>query len=540
MADKIYNRQAPSLSTNAPVTAKIDTGASEMLADRAKKTAEVASQNFVLGQKQVLNGIMDYGYEKAKDSPKQFLELTQSAFEKQAEGLPKNMREKMAENFADTQRNYLLKVENNFTQKQDDMLRQNGEDNLYALSQNMQLANQNLYTAMANDRPEDVKIARQALESLKNQGIKLSEIKLSNGSYVYAKGDREKIKSGTLYDPQSDFEQAVDGMSVERLREWDSSTFQNQQKWTRETGIDKKTYDSQSKYIASRLKALGDEEDRIVKSNAEFTAAALIPNFDPDTFEGLKKQGVVNNDLLDAIQEVASKPKSVSEVVNTYKLADTIKSLQPLISDTDDNDESNTRRFSAATKLLREYSIFAKDKGLDITDQEDYLKLISKGLVDKQFSDSLQPVFADSALKDNFFVAKAFIQEGRISGQGGIINTIKDKAAEITNGDMFTKVIHGMSDEYAKRNAQNIANDYVKTALTLSVAGDYAGAKKVLQDGNREVIKARSAPYLSKEEFSRLESDMADGKKAYFTSPFGGTFEFMGYSNKDAIFKAVK
>lgn len=515
MADKIYNRQAPSLSTNAPVTAKIDTGASEMLADRAKKTAEVASQNFVLGQKQVLNGIMDYGYEKAKDSPKQFLEITQSAFEKQAEGLPKNMREKMAENFADTQRNYLLKVENNFTQKQDDMLRQNGEDNLYTLSQNMQLANQNLYTAMANDRPEDVKIAKQALDNLKRQGVALSEIKLSNGSYVHGKADREKIKNGTLYDQQSDFEQAVDSLSVERLREWDSSTFQNQQKWTRETGIDKKTYDSQSKYIASRLKALGDEEDRIVKSNAEFTAAALIPNFDPDTFDELKKQGFVNSEFLDALEKVSTKPDSVSEVANASKLINIVKALQPIILNTDDSDKANDERFKAATHILRNYESFAKENGLDIEEQKDFKTLISKALADKNFSNSLNPIYADSALKNT------------LEKPSPVLGWVKSGYEDI-------------KDTMVKNSARAMAEKYIQTAITMAVSGNYEEAERVLQVGNREVIKERAKDFISREEFKRLETDLSDGKHAYFTTPYGGTFEFKGYSNKDAIFWVVK
>lgn len=510
MADKIYNRQAPSLSTNSPVVRPVDTGASEMLADRAKQTAEVASKNFVLGQKQVLNGIMDYGYEQAKDNPKQFLELTQSAFDKQLDGLPQNMREKMAENFADTQRNYLLKVENNFTQKQDDMLRQNGEDNLYALSQNMQLANQNLYSALANDRPEDAKIARQALESLKRQGVALSEIKLSNGSYVHAKGDREKIKSGTLYDQQSDFEQAVDSMSMEKLREWDNATFQNSQKWMAETGIDKKTYDSQSKYIASRLKALGDANDRVIKSNAEFTAAALIPNFDPDKFDTLKKQGLVNNELLNAIEEVATKPKSVSEVQSAYKLGATMLKLQPILLNTDDSDGANQKRFSAATVILKSYADFAKENGLDIEEQQDFLGLISKSLTDKNFSKSLHPIFADTALKSA--IEKPPVWRGNLKEEDSVIED----------------------------NARALANNYVTKALTLAVSGNYEQATMVLQDGNKDVIKERATPYISRDEFRRLESEISEGRKAYFTTPYGGTFEFMGYSNKDAVFKAVK
>jgi len=529
MADKIYNRQAPSLSTNAPVTAKIDTGASEMLADRAKKTAEIASQNFVLGQKQVLNGIMDYGYEKAKDSPKQFLEITQSAFEKQAEGLPKNMREKMAENFADTQRNYLLKVENNFTQKQDDMLRQNGEDNLYALSQNMQLANQNLYTAMANDRPEDVKIAKQALDNLKRQGVALSEIKLSNGSYVHAKGDREKIKNGTLYDPQSDFEQAIDGMSMEKLQEWDKSTFQNQEKWIGETGIDRKTYDSQSKYIASRLKALGDEEHRVIKSNAYFSAIENIPNFNPDTVQELKKQGIVDSELINAIEEVGTKPKSVSDVQNANRLSNTIQKLFPLISNTDENEEANKMRFAAGTKILKDYSIFAKEQGLNIEQQQEYSNLIAKALSDKQFSKALQPIFSDTALRDRFFAIKDFIEP----------KTIAEKAVSyIPRAIENTK--ENIDNYMASRNAHNVAENVAQTALIYALTGEYDKASKILQDGNRQVIREMAAPYISDQEFNRLENNLSEGKKALFTSKYGQTYEFLGYSNKDAIFKVVQ
>jgi hypothetical protein len=100
--------------------------------------------------------------------------------------------------------------------------------------------------------------------------------------------------------------------------------------------------------------------------------------------------------------------------------------------------------------------------------------------------------------------------------------------------------IQKIADSYAKRNARTVANDYVKTAISLSVVGEYEQAKKILEQGNREVIKTRSAPYLSKEEFNRLENDLANGKKAYFTKSDGSTYEFLGYSNKDAIFKVVK
>lgn len=571
MADKIYNRQGQNLSTHSPVTPKLDTGLSEMLSDRAQQSAQVAAESFALGQKQVLNGIMDYGYKEAQANPKQFLELTQSAFDKQVQGLPENMRKKMTENFLNTQRNYLLKVENNFIDKQDAQLKQQGEETLYSLSQNMQLANENLYKSLASGRYEDVKLARQELDNLKRQGIAQSEIKLSNGSYVYSKSDREKIKNGNLYNPQLDFELAIDDMSLEKLREWDKEIFQNQQTWIQETGIDKKAYKAQSKYVQDRLKALGDTEKRILKSNAEFVAAELIPNFDPDKLSELKKQGLVNSDLLSAIEEANSKPMSVSGVISASKFAETLKSLQPVIMDTDDSDQANERRLQATTILLKNYRNFAEQNGLSVEEQQDYLNLISKGIVDKQFSESLQPIFTNSALNEslndqsNYDDVYKAMEAGyggeyrpkqapkepkrtytaeenqRIMAEGmaGVITGQEEKLMPEMQ-KTYAGNIQKIADDYAKRNARTVANDYVKTAISLSVAGEYEEAKKILEQGNREVIKTRSAPYLSKEEFNRLERELADSKKAYFTKSDGSTYEFLGYSNKDAIFKVVK
>ena len=539
MAD-LYNRQAQGLSTINPIVQKVDTSASEILSERAEKTAKIAGENFVLGQKQVLSSVLDYGYQQAQDNPTQFLEITNSIFEKQIEGLPETMKETMASNFVATQKNILLKVENNFTAKQDAQLKENSLLILQDTEKNIKIANENLYSALASGREEDILIAKQSIDNFKRQASKHSELKTSDGSYVYGKEDREKIKAGNIYDAQPDFEYAVDGLSLEKLREWDKTVFQNQEKWMQQTGIDKKTYNSQSKYIKERLKELGDDNEREVKTRAYFAAAEFIADFNPDEFSELESKGLVNSDLLEAIKTVWTKPKSVSEVVNAYKFLDTLKKLENILSDTDESEDGNSRRFGEATKLLKDYKNFADSAGLDIKEQEDYLITISKALVDKQFSEALQPIYSDNALSEKFFTVKQYLETGRTRGKENVIDYAKDKLYQLTSGEFNIKGKQKVSELYADKKAYSAASKIIKNALLSAISGDYDTAKKILENGNREVIKIKNSPYISREEFNRLESDLENNKKAYFTTSFGGTYEFMGYSNKDAIFKAVR
>lgn len=565
----LYNRQAQSLTTHSPVAEPVDTSASEILTERAKDTAKIASENFVLGQKQVLSGVLDYGYKQAEDNPQQFLDLTNEAFQKQVDGLPEVMKEKMTKNFLTSQKNYLLKVENNFTKKQDEELKASSQATIDDAASQIQLANQNLYTALVSGREKDIVIAKQTIDNLTKQVMAQSELTTSDGSYIYDKKNRQKIQSGDIYDAQGDFEEAIDSMSLEKLQEWDKEVFQNQKKYTNQTGVSRKAYANQSKYIASRLKALGAEDARIIKSQADFVAAELIADFNPDKYDALVKQDIIDSDMLEAIKNVGEKPKSVNEVVNAYKLTDTMNKLMPIFANTDNSEIGNEQRFSAATKILKDYANFADATGLDIDEQQTFLDLMSKGLTDRNFSEALQPIYSDTALKESFNLrdideamaggygadytppkaakeekpkatAPTYMQTMNILGMGiaGVITGNEPNLLSVPSA-FYEKNMQRIADGYAKKNARQLANQYVENALIYAVAGEYDTAKQILAEGNREVIKTRNAPYVSKAEFDRLENNIKNNEKAYITIK-SGTYEFLGYSNKDAIFKAVK
>ena len=522
MAEKIYNKQSSSLQVQSPVAMPVDTGLSNMLSDRAVKASKVAGENFVLGQKMVMEGILDYGYTENPESPKEFLATTQEAFEKQVQGMPENMREKMADNFFISQKNYLLSVEDNFIKKQDATLQENSMATVGQLTQSLNIAHQNLNNASVSDRKEEMMIARKSIYDLERQIAQHANITKSDGSFLYGSKARGSLQSGGEYNSQDTFEQSVDGLSGERLYEWDKSTFQNQKKYMNETGIDRDTYNNQSKYIADRLKAMDYEKDRVIKSTADFETANLIPNYNSDEYKKLYKNDATHKPLLEAINSSLSGKKSVNEVQNTYRFMHTLANLAPILASTDESEEGNTKRFNAATKVIKEYKGFAEEQGLSIEEQDEYLSTISRGLADKQFNDVLQPLFADNALRDSFFNAvpkRGFWQ----------VQQVKQESID------FNKL-----DENAEKNAYDTAELAIKTAISFAGIGEYDKAKRNLEQGNKEVMKARAAPYISRWEMTKLEIKLSNGEKAYFTTKFNNTYEFMGYSNKDAIFKAVR
>ena len=515
---ELYSRRAPNISTHSPVAKNVSNDLSKILGEKAVETAKIAGENFVLGQKQVLAGILDYGYSNASNNPQQFIEMTNEAFNKQAEGLPEIMREKMTENFLISQKNYLLKVEDNLIKEHDKQLVENSQAIIDNTTNQIQMASQNLYSSLVNGREEDALIARQNIEALKRQASSHSGLKKSNGDYIYGKDNREKLKNGEIYDAQYEFEEAVDSMSLDKLKEWDSEVFQNSLKWQKQTGIDKKTYNDQSKYIKNRLKELGDKDKREIKSDVDFQTANLIPNYNSDTIKRLRKTGIANDELLDAIENSLDKPKTVSEVQNTFSFAQTLRELSPLITNTEDSEAGNTLRFKAATELIKRYTKFAEEQGLSIEDQDDYLSMISKGLVDRQFSEALQPIYADNAI--NEIVTK-------YNGETRLAKALEIK--EVKN-----------KDEIASDTAYKEAEKIIKTAILLAGQGEYEQAKNTLMDGNKEIIRLRAAPYMSRWDIAQLEEKLYRKEKALFTTKSGTNYEFLGYSNKNAIFRTVK
>ena len=67
------------------------------------------------------------------------------------------------------------------------------------------------------------------------------------------------------------------------------------------------------------------------------------------------------------------------------------------------------------------------------------------------------------------------------------------------------------------------------------MAGDIDTMNKIISDANRQVMKIRNSPFISSEEFDRLENEF-NNKRPAITKIANVLHEFKGYSQMSPIF----
>lgn len=518
MAGKLYRQQGRTLSVQ-PVNAEIKQPSLEPITDTiVKSAAKIAQENYALGNSIALHDSLEYAYNQAKDSPEQFSKLADSTIKTFADRLPSNVRNNLMDKFITAKQKYASKVETNYYNKLDaehtDSIHKNSE-----LSTNDMLTQaDSLYNSIVNRDDKNAAIALANYKNSQNNLRILSEAKNIKGDYIYNTTERKSAQN-TQTGHVDAFKKNVDTLSLDELKKFDSEIFQDKLLFQQKTGVDEKTYDEMSKYIKGRRTDLGDEEKRVIQNQASYSSARFLSTRDPEEYKELKKSGVLPKEVFSAIDKVYKTAPSQAKTENAFVLEKTIQHLYDEIGVFDPRFDDAKNIQEAVVRFGNSFEKFSNDNGLDQTQQQEVLDMATKYISDKLFRESAKGLFEDTAIS------------ARIKG--------KDfDNPKSPNYQVYTKTSQKFGDKTkAERYAQEVAHDYTRAWALSAMAGDYDKANKILQEGNRAVIIAANSDKIPEGEFYRMERDLSNGKPAYYTMLDGRTVQFMGYSNKDAIFK---
>ena len=523
----LYNRQGRTLSVQ-PVNAEVKPLSLEPITGTIiKRAAEVAQDNYALGNSIALHESLDNVYEQCKDSPEQFNKLADSTIKSFADKMPSVYREKLLGKFNEAKLKYLPKVEQNYYNKLDTEL----TDNVYKSSElltNDMLSQANTgYSALINGDDENAKIAFGNYRNAQKNLQALSETKNMKGDYIYNASERKSAQN-TQTGQMEAFEKYINTLSKDELKKLDEEKFQDRALWQQITGVDDKTYDQQDKYIKGRRQALGDEEKRVIKNQAAFAATRVLSTRDTEVYDELKKSGIIPKEVFDSIDNVLKTAPSTAKVQNAFLLETTLKNLYDEIGAFDPRFDDADNILNALTRFGATWQDFSEKNGLDQQQQQEVIDIAQRYIADKVFRDAAKNLFEDTAISVRLQQNSSYALSADKMPQGWKKHEISFEKKEILN-----------DKARAERLAQETAHQYVKLWTTYAMAGDYDNANKILQEGNRAVIIAANSDMIPEGEFHRMERDLSNGKPAYYTMLDGRTIQFIGYSNKDGIFKLL-
>lgn len=527
MAGRIYNRQGQNITMPTVKATLKEPTIQPVLGVLQKNAAEIAAENYAMGKAIALQEAIDSAYKAAPDSPEQFSQLADSAIQKFQKDLPTYVKNDLQNSFVLLKNKYMAKVEDNWTTKQN-------EERKTLVGVGMELAKADyssqlnaLYKATVARDDRNQKIAYDAYKNAVSKQVQLANAKDMYGKNIYSKSDIEKASNDQVGHLEA-FKNNVDTLTLDELKAFDSEIFQDRVLFQDRTGVNRETYDDMNTYIARRLKDLGDEEDRTIKNQAAFEAVRLAGTRDPARYDELKQSGMLPDDVFKALDKVYETAPSQSKVENAYLLEKTMGYLYDTLAPlelggtTPDEYEQMTK---ALVKFGDTFKQFSDDNGLSESEQQEVIDMATKYISDINFREAMKPLFADSAIatrikfnRQNILPNNSPLNNGRISAPGLVVGT------PVGDSNM------------AERYASEVAHEWTRQYALQAMAGDYTGALKTLQQGNRAVIMAANSDKISEAEFSRLENELIHKRPAIFEYN-GKNYEFMGFSNNDAVFK---
>ena len=532
MAGKLYKQQGRNISVQ-PVDATYTRPTLSPITDvLIKNAARIAQENYAMGNAIALHESLEYAYNQAKDSPEQFDKLANSAIKTYADDLPSNVRDNLMGKFILKKQEYASKVETNYYNKIDKEHTDNIHKTTELTTNDMLGQVDNLYKSVIN---KDDKNAEIALASYKNSQDKmklLSEQKNLKGEYIYNKQERESAQN-TQTGHLDAFKRNIDALSKDELKDFDKTLFQDKLLFQQKTGADDKTYAQMNEYVKNRRTALGDEEKRVIANQASFTAARLLSTRDPEQYDELKKSGVFPKEVFDAMDKVYKTAPSQKKVENAFVLEKSFMHLYNTVGSFDPRFDDTKNIQDAIVRFGTTWQKFSDDNGLDQQQQQEVLDMATRYMSDKVFRDSAKNLFADTAIGSRVQTVGLGLDASNLPDKAKVPDFMKRNDFSL-KGNTLTK--YG-DKERAERYALETAHQYMKLYATQTMLGNYDEANNLLQEGNRAVIIAANSDKIPEKEFYRMEKDLANGKPAYYTMEDGRTIQFMGYSNKDAVFK---
>lgn len=549
MAQRIYNRNPTPMPEGTYKEIKYNT--IDMLLKTAGSLANaVAEQNYAMGIKLASEDLVNTAYKNNPESVEGFnAEIEKGLAKLEEKGILPGVMNKLRDNVALNSATKITSIESNIKKKQDQTAKIQATQIKDNWNSNMGDMYDVMYRAQIERDDATIKQIGQAIALQKQKGKGLANA-ITNTGYVYDKTDREALASGA-YDSGEQFKNAIDSLGIEGLEKFDKEIFTNVDKYRAETGITRKEYEAQRKYIDQRKKQLEAMKEAGLKNNAELAAINALESADFTEADKMAKY-LDNDDFLKAAHEALETPISVSGAQKAAGFIDVVKRLEPILTDTEDTPEGFNRRMGAATEILRAYTDFARTNNVDPDDRQVFLASLAKSLKDPQFSQALQPIFSESALTDAMQVQFAPVMKT----DAEIVQNITDKygnnpaitgpkikrALEQRNAarkymlanDTTSKI--KMQDERNRRNAESIAQQAKQQMLIAALAGNYDLVNQIYNEANEEVIKTRSDGIIPRYEWDRLKKEFDQGKPALLEYN-NRIYQFQGFTAKSAIFK---
>lgn len=549
MAERIYNRNPAPMPEGTFVKTKYDT-LGTLLKTAGSLANAVAEQNYAMGIKLASEDLINTAYKNNPESVEGFnAEIEKGLNKLEQKGILPGVMNKLRDNVALNSATKITSIESNIKKRQDQVAKIQAAQIKDNWNSNMGDMYDVMYRAQIERDDATIKQIGQAITLHKQKGKGLANA-ITNTGYVYDKTDREALATGA-YDSGEQFKNAIDSLGKEGLEKFDKEIFTNVDKYRAETGITRKEYDAQRKYIDERKKQLEAMKEAGLKNNAELAAINALESADFTEADKMAKY-LDNDDFLDAAHKAIETPVSVAGAQKAAGFLDVIKRLEPILTDTEDTPEGFNRRMGAATEILRAYTDFARTNNVDPDDRQVFLASLAKSLKDPQFSQALNPLFSQSALTDAMQVQFAPVMKTdaeivqNITDKYGnnpavtgpkIKQALEQRAAArkyMLENDTTDKI--KMQDARNRRNAESIAQQAKQQMLIAALAGNYDLVNEIYNAANKEVIKTMADGIIPRYEWDRLEKELEHGKPAMLEYN-GRIYQFQGFTSKGAIFK---
>lgn len=519
MATKLYSRQGGNIQGKEilrPIGP--DMTKAKILGDVSATFKTMADQNYELGKAQLINSVIDNAYQTAPADLAKFDELIKSNLEKSTESIPNKWREEILLGIKPKVDAMRAKVIDNALEKADNERINNAlEYSNQSLADYTDATNAQ-FQALENGDKEALRIAMEYEAKTRKNLQTLAGLTDRKGNYIIGnKSMRDAMASGN-YGKVDVAKQRINNMSLEQLTNFDNTTFQDRAGFKKAYGITDKEYDDIEKYIASRRKALGDEEKRIIKAQTEFNLArmAQAETYNEQELDDLD----IPNDIKKAYKKAHKKYEgAVNPALANDGFLASMAQLEGIINDTDITDpDHNMKLLASAADVLANINAFAGMTGLDTDKTNQLQRSLYESIVSQEFADAMKPLYADNRVY-------ALMQQ-TLSNLGN-----KGAKSNIENDPFLNQ-----TDAEITKAMKNTAVKIIQQATALAATGNYDAAQEVINNGNKQLIHINYSKILSPWEFANLERKLKNNEPALFTRN-GKTWEFLGYDNKDALFK---
>lgn len=528
MATKLYSRQGGNLQgIGIQQPLQPDTTKAKILADVSSTIKSMADANYELGKSELINSVIDNAYQIAPDNLDKFDELIKSNLEKSTADIPNKWREDVllgAKPKVDAIRSKVIdNVNAKINQEYVDNIKATGDR---AFAEQLD-ANNMLMRAIINEDKEALDIARQYDSSTKNTLYKISGAKDYKGSYIIGDASLRSMLETGQFNKLDAAKYAIDQMSLEELKSFDQRTFQDKSAFMDAYGVNDKTYVDIEKHITSRLKALGDEEKRIITAQTQYNAARLMVSFNEDELDALD-DSALPDDFKSKLKDIVDdyEDANVNRAFVDDGFLSAVKAMEPIFMDSGNvNDpEHNKKLLESGLNVLGYVNKVGSATGMDDDEKAELQRALYEGIVSQEFSDAMKPLYSDCKLND-------------------ILNTYGWVTGDMIIGEQFLRKIKEQKDPFYLQHDDDIiealkaqASTVIKEAFAYAAIGDIESAQKRLQAGNEELIKTSYSKIIPAWEFDRMERELRHGKKPIINI-LGMTLEFQGYDAHDVLVK---